>query len=170
VKCSKCKSKACVETPFGERHYCDRHFLESIEKRVRKELRTKQKLDVKKEYFIFNDGSHEFELTKHFLKEIFNNRLKLKLTKQESKAQIFPCSLDSETSGFLESFLDDKDYKKKRFMPLIVVSQAEMEELCRIKKIKYKEKKFNGILDELESDYPGTKFSTLKTLDSESKK
>jgi len=167
MNCSKCNKKATISTPFGERDYCDKHFMEFIEKRIRKDLRTKQTLDVKKSYFIYNNKSHKYKITKHFLKNIFGDILKLKeLTKENSKKQnvIIPRSLEDESDEFLDSFLKNNILKEKKVInPLRTILEIELSEICRILKINYKSKKHNELVENLEQSYHGTKFSVMKS-------
>ncbi len=160
-KCGHCNRKITVELPYSAHNFCDKHFLEYIEKRVRKEIR-EYKLDTKKTYALKNTKNHEYELTKYFLEKAFNKRLKLK---DSSKGEIIPTSLDKEILSFLKSFMNNEPYDYKKIMPLRVVTDKEQEELCRILGLSFKNttEKLSH-LEELEEQHPDTKFSLLKSL------
>jgi len=163
LKCAKCPKTATTAIPYGERNYCDKHFLEFIEKRIRKDLR-KSKPNIKQEQILLNDDSTEYHITKYFLKEIYNDRLKFKESKDEPECTIMPRTIGEETTQFLEQFLSDKDMPVSRAInPLKHITPNELKELCRILKIKYQKKENNEILENLENSYPGTMFSAMKT-------
>lgn len=163
LKCAKCPKTATVAIPYGERNYCDKHFLEFIEKRIRKDLR-KSKLNTKQEQILLNDNSTEYEITKYYLKEIYNNRLEFKESKKNSECTIIPRTIGEETTLFLEQFLKNKNATNNNLInPLKHITPNELKELSRILKIKYQKKENNEILEKLENSYPGTMFSAMKT-------
>jgi len=168
MKCSKCKLKSTINTPFGERSYCDRHFLDMISKRVRKDLRINQNLDVKQKYHLKKEKTHEYALTKYFLDNIFKGYLNY--NSKSKKNLILSGSLDETTDEFLHTFLKNKKTKNLAITPLRTVLQIEMKELCRILKIKFVARKNNELSEKLEIMYPGTKFSILRSLDYLNKK
>lgn len=169
MKCAKCGKKSQITTPFGERNYCERHYVESINKRIRKDLRIHQKIDLKSEYYLKKEDSHEYFLTKHFLKNIFKDNIKY--SENNNKKIILSGSLDKDSSDFFNTFLENTTPENEiAIVPLRTVLQSEMKELCRILKINYKNKQQNFILDELEKKYPGTKFSVRKSKDFINKK
>jgi hypothetical protein len=75
--CKKCNKKAIEEVEYAGFHYCDNHFLELMEKRVRKNLRTMKLIDIKKKYILYDDSSSESELTEYFLAKIFKGHLSI---------------------------------------------------------------------------------------------
>jgi hypothetical protein len=160
---------------YAGNHYCDSHFLELMEKRVRKNLRINRLIDVRKEYVLMDDGSSEAKLTEYFLKEIFQGYLKMKIAKNplknketKNKNLIFPTNLDEQVLLFLDNFLKTEKEKKKEMakneiFPLEVLMQKEVELLCGILKIKFKPRVKKDILADLEKRYPGTKFSAFQS-------
>jgi hypothetical protein len=166
MKCFKCKKSAIEEVEYAGNHYCERHFLELMEKRVRKHIRVLGKIDEKKEYCLLDDGSSEFQLTKYFLERIYSGRLKLKIVKtckKNASELIVPTNLDEQALIFLDEFLKNKKKTEKRIMPLEVLLQKEVELLCGILAIKFKPRVKRNILDDLEKRHPGTMFSLFKS-------
>lgn len=161
MKCQKCQNEGTIQVTKADMPLCKKHFVERIEKRIRKDLRTRQNLDTKKTYTIRKENTAEYKITKHFLEKIFNKHLKLKDTKKN--ADIETTNLDQEASKFLETFMRNAKTEEKAIKPLRKVTQKEIEALSRILNIKQKNKKTNGILEKLENLYPGTNFSTTKT-------
>ena len=151
--CSNCKNKAIDNVEYAGKYYCNRHFLELMEKRIRKHIRVKINLDVNKTYTILNDDSSEFHLTKYFLEKIFDGRLALKEIKTKLKDttnKIIPTNLDEQAIIFLDEFLKNKNINNKTnnnkskekdanqfIAPLEVILQKEVELLCKILKIKF---------------------------------
>lgn len=171
MKCAICKKKATINTPYGERHYCDTHFMESIEKRIRKDLRINQPLDLKKKYYLPNPKNSEIKISEIILKNIFGKHLKIEYTIDFNKKNlIIPKSLDEEASELIESYFQNKEFSKKYINPLRTVTQKEISEIARILKIQHKPKKNNKMLEELDKKYPGTLFSILKSSDFINKK
>jgi hypothetical protein len=183
MTCSKCKNKSIDNVEYAGKHYCDRHFLELMEKRVRKNLRVNIDLDVKLEYALLDDNSSEFHLTKYFLEKIFNKHLMLKFRKtmpKNSSSLIVPTNLDEQVIIFLDEFLKNNKLndqtkiktsknKNHEIMPLEVLQQKEVELLCEILKIKFVPRVKTDILKELEKKHPGTKFSLFKSRQNLSK-
>ena len=172
MKCAICKKKATIETPYGERHYCDLHFSESIEKRVRKDIRINQPLDLKKKYYLPKDKTSEIKIAEDILKNIFGKNLKIENTTDLNKKNlILPKSLDEESSDFLESYFNNKHLSKNEHInPLKSLTQKEIVEIARIMKIQYKPKKTLKMLEELEEKYSGTLFSVARSSDFINKK
>jgi hypothetical protein len=168
--CKKCNKKAIEEVEYAGFHYCDNHFLELMEKRIRKHLRTAKLIDVKKHYILDDDSSSEAELTAYFLNKIFKGRLAIKI-QQASHLEdnenniIYPTNLDEQAIKFLNFFLYDEKEKVgiRQIMPLEVLTEQEIRILCRILNIKFKKRIEENILDSLEEKYPGTKFSVFQS-------
>lgn len=173
MKCEKCSDKGNVKSTYTDRRYCDKHFMEMISKRIRKNMRTSKEIDVKREYSLVRTTPHETMIAKHFLKEIFNGRLKTKETSNPTKSTplIVPRSLDKEAKEFLEEFLENKKGRQTQINPLRVVLEEEIKEISKILGIKYSEnKETNKILETMEAEYPGTKFSLMKSMEEIRKK
>jgi hypothetical protein len=166
MNCSKCKNIALKNVEYAGKVYCEKHFLELIEKRIRRNLRTRQLLDIKKKYVLIDDDSSEAKILEYFLIKIFNNRLMFEKKHKSSKndALIVPTNLDEQTILFLNSFLQNKiNNSDLEIMPLEVVTQSEIEIVCAILKIKFIPKIKEDILFDLEKKYPGTKFSLFQS-------
>jgi hypothetical protein len=190
MTCVKCKKTAIPDVEYAGNHYCNSHFLELMEKRVRKNLRVNQLIDVNKEYVLFDDLTSEAKVTEYFLNKIFKGYLKLKIVKSplkivneknnkndktkksaiKGKELIIPTNLDEQVLLFLDNFLKNKKATKKdnknksnEIFPLEVLMQKEIELICRILKIKFYPRVKKDILDELEKRYPGTKFSLFQS-------
>jgi len=173
MNCFKCRKKAIPDVEYAGNHYCDRHFLELMDKRIRKNLRVNRLLDVKEEYVLIDDSSSEAKLTEYFLKEIFKGYLKMKISKKPLKNRklILPTNLDEQVILFLDVFLKNEKRtgnemnaaEKTKIFPLEVLMQKEVELLCRILKIKFKPRVKKDILADLEKRYPGTKFSAFQS-------
>ncbi len=162
-KCGLCNRKTTVKLAYSAHNFCDKHFLEYIEKRIRKEIRD-YKLNTKKKYGIKKTNNHEYELTKYFLEKAFNNMLKIE---DSEKGEIIPTSLDKEINTFLKIFIENKSLDITKIKPLRAVTDYEQKELCRILGLKYKNTTEKiPHLEELEENHPGTKFSVLKSLKS----
>lgn len=156
--CLKCGKNAKVK--LGYTNYCDSHFLEVIIKRIRKNLLGV--FDFKKEYEILE--TKNYDLVKKLLDKVYDGRLKLKKITKFKEGCIISSSLEDESSEFLESFFENKDYKvKKAIYPLRVILRKELKEIARIFKLKYEVTP--DLLDDLEENHPGTKFATLKSLE-----
>ncbi|MGV8169638.1 MAG: hypothetical protein ACP5N3_06305 [Candidatus Nanoarchaeia archaeon] len=164
MKCSKCSHNALEGAVYAGKNHCEKHFLELIERRIRKNLRTRKLIDVKKEYYFADDKSSEAKLTEYFLDKIFLGRLKLSEKKSKSLCNIVPTNLDEQALMFLNSFLENKKLEKsEEVMPLEVVTQQEVELLCRVLKIKFVPRIKEDVVDNLEKRHPGTKFSLFQS-------
>lgn len=161
MKCAKCQKEETIKPTKADRPLCKKHFLEQIEKRIRKDLRTRQKLSTKKEYTIKKEETAEYHLTKHFLHNIFNNRLKLKDTNKDP--DIKPTNLDIEAEEFLKTYMKNTESNKKTIKPLRKITKKEINAICKILNIKQKTEQKETFLAKLENQYPGTNFSTIKT-------
>ncbi len=164
MRCEKCSGKGKVKSTYTNRRYCDRHFMEMISRRIRKDLRISQKINIKKEYAIAKTTDHETRIAMHFLSEIFGGRLKVSNTAKDNV--IRPRSLDKETNDFLEEFLENKESRSLPVNPLRVVLEEEIREISGILGINYAENKDkNSITEAIDSKYPGTKFSLMKSME-----
>ncbi|MBC8500622.1 MAG: hypothetical protein ISS25_00890 [Nanoarchaeota archaeon] len=164
-KCSKCGRKATINLSYDKRNYCDSCFLKMIEKRVRKDIRTSNKIEPRGSVKLLNDDSKEFFLTKQLLKNIFGKHLTIKEVKKASKETLIPTNLDREVKEKLEIYLENKKEKPSRKKILHNVLEEEIIEMCRIKKIKIgKKEKKNSLIESIEKPYPGTKFALAKSL------
>lgn len=166
MECFKCKKQALPDVEYAGKKYCRSHFLELMEKRVRKNLRVRELIDIQKSYYLFDDDSSEAKITEYFLNKIFRGYLKLKIGNKKSgkEIRIVPTNLDEQSIIFLNFFMENKNEKKrKEIMPLEVIQQKEIQILCEILKIFFVPRVKKDILEELEKKYPGTKFSLFQS-------
>ncbi len=180
MKCIKCRGKAGISL----RHIgsvCRTCFLEIIEKRVRKDFRTKKLIRKNDRILMIDNGSKEFAVGGYLLNNIIKN-LPVKITKIKTNKTILPkkttkkydkiiipWSLDDECEEFLNMVFNKKKrskFSKKTIKPLMNVSDEEIELFAKIKGFKYKKRpksKIKKMLDLLEKRYPGYKFSLLNS-------
>ncbi|MGV8161847.1 MAG: hypothetical protein ACP5N2_00765 [Candidatus Nanoarchaeia archaeon] len=166
MKCSKCKTSALQNVEYAGNYYCEKHFLELIEKRIRRNLRTRKLLDVKEKYKFIDDSSSESRISEYFLSKIFQGRLLFKKYKKNSFSDnvIVATNLDEQVLLFLNTFLkNEKKENEKTIKPLEVVTQREIEFLCSILNIKFEPRIKRDLLSDLEKKYPGTKFSLFQS-------
>lgn len=178
MKCRKCKTQA--KANFKQTGpLCENHFIEMIEKRVRKELRTKKLIQKNDKILFINNGSKEYFVSNYLLKSIIKNlpvkinakkSSKLNLISAKHNKIIIPWSLDDEAEEFLEFIFNKnkpKKLSKKAIKMLKNVSDEEIELFAKIKRFKYKKtikSKIKHMLDKLENKYPGYKFSLLNSI------
>ncbi|MBU1975644.1 MAG: hypothetical protein KKG59_04540 [Nanoarchaeota archaeon] len=129
-----CKNKSTIMLSYINRGYCDKHFMELIEKRVRKELRVNKIIDVKKKYNILADNSKEFLISKYILNSIFGRALKLEVVNEiKSKNTIVPTNMDREINSMFDAFLKNKSIPQK--IGITILDNVLDEELMHIAKI-----------------------------------
>ena len=183
MKCYKCQRSGKNKT--DNKMFCDKCFLEVIEKRVRKEIRVNDLIQKNDKLLLLDDNSKAAILNKYFLKNIIRDpTIKIKMKKIGSydpnfnydktdgyQKIIVPYLLDDEISVYLGSFFNNKNeeflHSKKKIKPVIGVTSDEAKTFLRIKKIVAKKEKTSNIdkmLSRLEKKYPGTRFSILKTI------
>jgi len=183
MECIKCSQKSSISMKhLGE--LCKTCFVEVIEKRVRKELRTKNPLKKNNKIVIINNASKESAVSEYLLKKIIKGlpvditikkSSKLNLpskTVQKYDKIIIPWSLEDEAAEFLELLFNKTPitkFSKKSIKLLKVLSEEEITMYTKIKKLKYnkqskkKKSKVKIILDTLEKKYHGYKFSLLNS-------
>lgn len=156
--CSKCGEKATINLSYT--NYCKPHFMEVLIKRIRKNLIGT--FDFDKTYLILK--TNETEIAKALLTKVYRGRLKLEETDEFSKGIIIPSTLEDETSKFLDSFLENKEYEiKEAIYPLRIILREELKEAAKLLNLDYEI--LPHPLDGIESHHPGTKFATLKSLE-----
>ena len=77
VACSACGAQPAYRPTYTKLAYCQEHFLALIEKRVRKDLRLSQPVDLQQAYHVLDDGSPAAALLKRLLDRIFSDRLQV---------------------------------------------------------------------------------------------
>ncbi|MCF7872405.1 hypothetical protein K9L97_05215 [Candidatus Woesearchaeota archaeon] len=163
MKCTKCQKKATTTLENTKIQYCDKHFEELMEKRIRKQLRTQQKINTNKTYTIKTKNKNKETLLKHYLKNIFKGNLKLNKT---SKNEITTKTSNEIANEFIIQFLKNKKQKQKNTInPFTHITEKELQKLMKIHKIKPNQTKKQTITEKLENKYPGTIQSTIKTIE-----
>lgn len=144
--------------------YCQEHFRGLVERRVRKDLRTHQPLDIDREYVLLDDGSPLVGLCESLLKSIFGGRLRLRRESSvvPGEGVIVPSCLEMDASALYEGFLRG-DASLRGIRPLRTLMVEDIEALigdCGLSC-----KAAHPLLASLESSQPGTFFGVLRSLD-----
>lgn len=170
MKCHipSCSRKATVILSYINRSYCDAHFMELIERRVRKDLRTKKKIDITKSYVLLDDKSKETEAAVFFLERIFKKRLKFRRDTKPKGKVIVATNLDREINRGVECYLKNRKFPKhaKGACVLLLDSVLDEELVCiaRILKIKAKREPVHPLIEAVDKNHH-IKFSLKKSLD-----
>ncbi|MCF7866451.1 hypothetical protein K9L67_01355 [Candidatus Woesearchaeota archaeon] len=160
MKCAKCNKNGKRSHKQAGKIYCDKHYTEIIEKRIRKYLRINKKIDTKQEYNL-KGPKEEKEILKKILENIFNKRLKI--TNKQTNNTISAQTADQEAEELINEFLQNTTQKEtKDIKPFGHITEKELQILKKIYKITIKQRQTKK-LDEIEEKYPGTKFSIIKT-------
>lgn len=188
MKCFKCNQPATISTPQFK-DICNKHFLEVIEKRVRKFTRTNKIFKSNQKILILNDSSKEFYVSDYLVKSITKS-LNVKISYQKIKSRfnfkinkkhlscnliILPWNLEDEADEFLSRFIKPnfkfKSYPKKQTKLLKNLLDNEIKIFADLKHFRYNKKtnKTNRplvkFLDNMEKSHQETKFSLLKTIE-----
>jgi tRNA(Ile)-lysidine synthase TilS/MesJ len=155
-KCHKCSKDAGYK--HVDKWYCTRCFTDICEQKIKHNLR---RYSIKKDRRIMiGDKACEYVFRK-----VIN--LPVKIVKAKGDYKVVPWTLDDENEMFLKRYFKSKPQKEdksiiKLFCPL---SKDDVKQYCEIKKIGYNPEKteINLILDKIDSKYPGTKTSLLKS-------
>jgi hypothetical protein len=162
-KCSKCPKKH-VWIDYTGQKFCETHFLEIIEKRIRKNLRINKLIEPKKEYSLKIHPENKHELTEYFLKKIFEDRITLKKTKTQNKKQtIISNTLDDELENLLNFFMNKQELDAQKLKPLSVITDDEAITIAKILNIELKIKPKQQ--NELTKKDPQLLFSSKKSKD-----
>lgn len=160
MNCLICKKKAEISLSYTKAKYCKNHFYTLIEKRVRKDLRTAQPIDIKKTYTFKNDNSPLAQLTEQLLKSIYKDRIKFD---KNAEKKILVSPLEYYISNKFTQFLNKKIENEKHILPLRSVS---IEEINILMKANLNQEDFlHPLLKQLENKQPGTIFSMKKMFD-----
>ncbi len=158
AKCHKCTNKS-IWKDYTNKEYCENHFLTLIEKRIRKNLRTNKLINPKKQYSIEENKEKKHLITKHFLKKIFSDRLKLTKNCQKITSE----TLDDEAEELLNYFMKKKEQKQKTIRPLNVITDEELKTTAKILKTSVNIK--NKTHTSLTKEDPQLLFSINKSKD-----
>lgn len=185
MKCVKCKAAATVH--LDNLDSCKGCFQKIIQKRVRKEIRIKKLLEKNDKILVIDDNTAEAKLSRYLLKEIIKG-LPVKIEEkkrdyvlgEEIKGSynkiIIPWNADKEGEYLLSCFFEKKNPKylshimigNNLYVKLLIhVTHKEAAEFCRIKKLKFADKKEDSVASEminkLQKQYPEIIFSLVKS-------
>ena len=167
--CQKCKkAKGEIKLPYLGLKLCKGCFCKLIERRVKKEIRSKELINEKEKILLLDNNSKEARISEHILNATYNNRLNLIkvkvnnfklgcldrkiegfIKKNKIKQVIIPWNLDNEIIYFTENLFKRGDFKflgnfrqNKIFYIKLLRNILESECLlfARCKKFKFKEK------------------------------
>ena len=163
MKCIKCKAKV-----LGDFEFCRGHFIENVERRVKKDIRQNNLIE-KDETIIVKDP-----LSRNFIEKVIN--VPVKIGKKGREAMLW--TMDDEILVFLDALFGKKKLKKSRIgiikdrIKLFrTVTDKELEAYAKIKGLRFskkrteKEKKVLAELDLLEKDHRETRFSLIKSIE-----
>ncbi|MFP4567591.1 MAG: hypothetical protein ACLFN8_01475 [Candidatus Woesearchaeota archaeon] len=134
-KCTKCTNDA-IWTDYTNKNMCKTHFLEQIERRIRKHLRVNKLINIKKEYYLIEDENKKYKITKYFLKKIFEDRIKI--TKNKNAPQIISKTMDDDAQNLLDYFLQTNIYASDEINLLSVIADEEAKTIAKILKFDIK--------------------------------
>ncbi len=129
--CQKCnRAKAEIKLPYLGLRLCKACFCKLIERRVKKEIRSKNLINEKEKILLLNNNSKEAKISEHIIRVAYNNRvdlLKVKINeleigflsrevkesikKNKIKQIIIPWNLDDEIIYFSENLFNRGDFK-----------------------------------------------------------
>jgi len=167
--CQKCnRAKAEIKLPYLGLRLCKGCFCKLIERRVKKEIRSKNLINEKEKILLLDNNSKEARISEHILNTAYNNRLNLirakinnfklgtlnKKTKEiikknKIKQVIIPWNLDDEIIYFTENLFKKGDFKflghfkqnKTSYIKLLRnVLESECLLFARYRKFKFKKK------------------------------
>ena len=167
--CQKCnKAKAEIKLPYLGLRLCKSCFCKLIERRVKKEIRSKELINEKEKILLLDNNSKEAKISEHILNTAYNNRLNMiivkanhfklgyldKKTKEiikknKIKQVIIPWNLDNEIIYFTENLFNKGNFKflgnfKQNKISYIKLLRNVLESECllfaKCKKFKFKEK------------------------------
>ena len=167
--CQKCnKAKAEIKLPYLGLRLCKSCFCKLIERRVKKEIRSKELINEKEKILLLDNNSKEAKISEHILNTAYNNRLNMiivkvnhfklgyldKKTKEiikknKIKQVIIPWNLDNEIIYFTENLFNKGNFKflgnfKQNKISCIKLLRNVLESECllfaKCKKFKFKEK------------------------------
>ena len=166
--CQKCKkARAEIKLPYLGLWLCKGCFCKLIEKRVKKEIRSRELVNEEEKILLLDNNSKEARISEHIIKIVYNNRVNLlkakvnsldigcldektkKIIKNNKINQvIIPWNLDDEIVYFTESLFKRGDFKlldnftqgKVFYIKLLRnVLESECILFAKCKKFKFKE-------------------------------
>lgn len=163
MRCVKCKAKV-----LGDFDFCRSHFVENIERRVKKDIRQNNLIE-KDEILLVKEP-----LSRHFVENVINVPVKI----GKKGREVLLWTMDDEILVFLDTLFSGKKVKgsgigikKGRIKLFRTVTDKELEAYAKIKGIRFSrkktesEKKILAELDRLEKDHKETRFSLIKSIE-----
>ena len=163
--CTVCKKPSEVQPSYSGYGYCQTHFQSLIEKRVRKDIRTHQPIDVREEYVFKDDGSPLARLSLNVLRNIFGEHLQLQHDPyaEPGPLTILPTCLEQDASAQFSHFLEQGQTALPGIRPLRTVMVEDVAKLMPEGNLKT-EDFAHPLLLSLEKNQPGSFFGVMKTL------
>ena len=129
--CQKCKkASAEIKLPYLGLRLCKTCFCKLIEKRVKKEIRSKKLINEKEKILLLDNNSKEAIISEHIIRVAYNSRVdllkvkinelkigflskevKVSIKKNKIKQVIIPWNLDDEIIYFTENLFNKGDFK-----------------------------------------------------------
>jgi hypothetical protein len=164
LPCAVCGKPAHIKPSYSSSYYCKADFHSLLEKRIRKDLRTHQIIDITQKYTLLHDQSPLAEITAKFLKNIFGEHLKMDIVNEGKITDhtIVPSCLEMDASILFEQFLGKKKPKLQGIRPLRRISLADINHLLGQKTIHVET---HPLLLDLEAAQPGSLFGLLKLFE-----
>jgi tRNA(Ile)-lysidine synthase TilS/MesJ len=170
-----CGRPAVIVRKYEGSALCEKHFCESVERKVKKVIRLSGRVDKGSRIAVSMKESGSKVLL-HILKKVFEERKDLRISAFSSKKydKLFTgATLDDEVTRMLTAFVKGADMRSRKLVsPLRELPENEIELYAKLNRIAFKKKKRSGFekrladfLDETEAKSSGMKFSTLTTLD-----
>lgn len=158
MSCLKCKSKIFMNG------FCRKHFIENIERRVKKEVRQKG-LIKRNENLIVRDA-----LSRHFISNVLN--MPVKTGKKGREVVLW--TMDDEILNYLRAMFSRKKQKKlpkSKIKLFRAVKDSELEAYARLKKLRFNKKRTEDEktilkeIDRFDQKHRETRFSLLKSIE-----
>ena len=176
MKCNNCIKKGSYKA--GNKNYCKSHFLNNIEKRVRKEIRINQLIQKNDNLLILDDNSQNFTTANFLLTKIITDptitiTIKKKLSKTDKEKYskiIIPITLDDKSNAYIKALFENtsKLNETKIIEPISVLTNEEVLQYSKLHNLIFelvvKKDDYQVFIDNLENKYPGLKFGILKTI------
>jgi len=167
--CQKCKkAKGEIKLPYLGLRLCKFCLCRLIERRVKKEIRSKNLINEKEKILLLDDNSKEARISENIIKVAYNNRIdllkvkvntlkigslsnetKIIIKKNKIKQVIIPWNLDDEIIYFTENLFKREDFKflgnfTQNKIPYIKLLRNVLESECllfaKCRKFKFKKK------------------------------
>ena len=151
-------------------------FLKAIEKRVRREVRTKYPFSKGDNILIIDDSTNNAFVAQDLLKNILQTMPVKTTVKQQASPFpeekdmenfnkiIIPWNADDELQNFLGELFEKKQDTSPKGIKLIeCLLKSEVDAYAQIKGFQGKQQTSNKTLENLEKRFPGGKFALLKS-------